>query len=362
MQSNDNIQNAIRLELKRPGNLCIFSDNSINLADLFLSYFNQIPSSWIRKNDVDCKKANDWFSKQYQANIIESFDKTSYIGRKKLWQSNYYVAFDDLLVNFDSETNMVRLLFRNTSKDVIKEILTGIDKFIFKIGRKPEISLVVNKSWGIDTESMTIVHQKLSIEENYNDDLKKVHDTIISRLSKKNDKGLVLLYGKPGTGKTSYIRYLISKVKKNFIFIPPHLTVEIVNPQLISLLTEHPNSIFVIEDAENIIIDRKKKENSPVATMLNITDGLLSDCLNVQIICTFNTDLSYIDQALLRKGRLIAKYEFTELETGKAQALSNKLGFTSIIENQMTLAAIYHQDEDDYQQVKNRNPIGFKKF
>jgi ATP-dependent 26S proteasome regulatory subunit len=186
-----------------------------------------------------------------------------------------------------------------------------------------------------------------------------VHQTIVKRLSQKNDKGLVLLYGKAGTGKTSYIRHLISKVKKKFIFLPPHLTKEIASPQLISILTEHPNSIFVIEDAENIIIDRDKKEDSPVTTLLNITDGLLSDCLNVQIICTFNTNVSNVDNALMRKGRLIAKYEFAELETDKAQALSDKLGFSSRINKPMTLAAIYHQNEDDYQHLKKRSAIGF---
>jgi ATP-dependent 26S proteasome regulatory subunit len=251
------------------------------------------------------------------------------------------------------------LFFRKTDDSLIKDVIAGIDKFTKKIGEKPEISIVVSDDDGIDTKTMTIAHTKLSIDDNYNDDLKAVDQTIIKRLSNKNDKGVVLLYGKAGTGKTSYIRHLIARVKKKFIFLPPHLAKEISSPQLINILTEHPNSIFVIEDAENIIIDRDKSENSPVTALLNISDGLLSDCLNVQIICTFNTNISNIDNALMRKGRLIAKYEFAELDTCKAQALSNKLGFTSKIDKSMTLAEIYHQNEDDYQQVKKRNTIGF---
>jgi len=57
--------------------------------------------------------------------------------------------------------------------------------------------------------------------------------------------------------------------------------------------------------------------------LLNISDGLLYDCLNIQIICSFNIDIIKVDSALLRKGRLIAKYEFKELEVAKAQALSD---------------------------------------
>jgi hypothetical protein len=53
--------------------------------------------------------------------------------------------------------------------------------------------------------------------------------------------------------------------------------------------------------------------------------------LNLQIICTFNTDLTNVDEALLRKGRLIAKYEFKALAEQKSQALSNDLGFSTYI-------------------------------
>ena len=144
------------------------------------------------------------------------------------------------------------------------------------------------------------------------------------------------------------------------IFLPPNMAGTITNPDLISILIDNPNSIFVIEDAENIVIDREKDGHSPVTALLNISDGLLSDCLNIQVICSFNTDLSKIDTALLRKGRLIANYEFKELKPEKAQLLSQKLGFTGNINSPMTLTGIYNQTEKEFSQLKNRNPIGFK--
>jgi hypothetical protein len=66
-----------------------------------------------------------------------------------------------------------------------------------------------------------------------------------------------------------------------------------------------------------------------------------------------------VDSALTRKGRLIAKYEFTELTVQKAQALSNKLGFSSIIASPMTLAAIYNQHETEFAATLQRKSIGF---
>jgi len=115
-----------------------------------------------------------------------------------------------------------------------------------------------------------------------------------------------------------------------------------------------------MEDAENIIMDREHNEHSKVSTLLNISDGLLSDCLNIQIICSFNTDISRNDHALLRKGRLIAKYEFKELATDKAQKLSQSLGYTTEIQSPMTLTDIYNQCDTSYHQNKTKTTIGFK--
>jgi hypothetical protein len=221
------------------------------------------------------------------------------------------------------------------------------------------ISLLVNGSSGLETSSMTVTRPKLTINDNYNDDFLPIHQTILKRLQTKNDKGLVLLHGKPGTGKTSYIRYLLTKSKKKVIFLPPNMAGAITDPGLIKVLIRNPNSIFVIEDAENIVIDRNRNGHSPVSALLNLADGLLSDCLNIQIICSFNTDLSRVDNALMRKGRLIAEYEFKELEIDKAQALSDKLGFSSVIDMPMVLTDVYNQTETRFQQPVWRKVVGF---
>lgn len=67
---------------------------------------------------------------------------------------------------------------------------------------------------------------------------------------------------------------------------------------------------IVIEDAEDLLVSRDTNHNSGISMLLNLTDGLLGQSLGIQVICTFNTHVSNIDRALLRKGRLIALYEF----------------------------------------------------
>lgn len=167
---------------------------------------------------------------------------------------------------------------------------------------------------------MEIKRTKLNLDLYYEDDFKEVDEIIRKRLNKNNDKGVVLLHGLPGTGKTTYLRYLIGKIKKRVLFLSPNIAENLMNPDLIQLLIDNPNSVLIIEDAENVIMDRRSNNSSSVSNLLNISDGLLSDILNTQLICTFNSSLTLIDSALTRKGRLIAKYEFGKLGVKKRNA------------------------------------------
>ena len=335
--------------------------DALDDKNLFISRFHRVPN-WIQLEDVDAKKANEWLQENYRDDIVDCSYIKRHKKRKGLYTDDtYYFLFDDLLVYINVQQSEAKLLYRKTDSAKVEEIANELIKFKARGERKkPEIEILYNSRHGLSTQTMEITRPKFSIDENYNDDFQPVHETILSRLRKNNGKGIVLLHGKPGTGKTSYIRYLITQTQKRVIFLPPNMAECITDPSLMNILLCNPNSIFVIEDAENIIIDRNRRGSSPVSALLNIADGLLSDCLNIQIICSFNTDLSRVDSALTRKGRLIAKYEFDHLQVNKAQALSNKLGFNNIIASPMSLAAIYNQHETEFMPTAKRTSIGFK--
>ena len=334
----------------------------INHRTFFVANFNAIPNI-IQEEKIDCKKAISFLLKTYSKEIKDSYFYKGYNSEKKAAEVDfmYYLLYDDLVVYFNACADEVKFLFRKTPLTKVEILIAEIHKFKKrKSVQKPEISLlIVNPMFGITTKSFPVTKPKLSIDDNYNDDFREIHQLILKRLSKKNDKGLVLLHGKPGTGKTSYIRYLITSLKKEVIFLSPDMARNITDPNFISTLVDNPNSVFVIEDAENIVVDREKNGSSPVSALLNISDGLLADCLSIQIICSFNTDISKIDSALMRKGRLIANYEFKELTIDKAQKLSDKLGHKTNINTPMTLTAIYNQDDKDFVQTKKANVIGF---
>lgn len=211
---------------------------------------------------------------------------------------------------------------------------------------------------GLRLRPFEIPKPQLDVDLHYNDDFRAVHESILRRLQTAGDSGLVLLHGDPGTGKTTYIRYLSFLVGKRIIYIPPNVAANLASVDFVTFMLQYPNSVLVIEDAESIITGKPGRTET-LAGLLNITDGLLGDCLNLQIVCTFNTDIYRIDKALLRKGRLIELYEFRRLTREKASALLKHLGKEREIDREMTLADVFNIDDPLFNYGK-RGRIGFK--
>ena len=230
--------------------------------------------------------------------------------------------------------------------------------------RENNISLVIQTNRGYDTTSFELPKQKLDIELGYGKGFKPIHEKIIHKLNEPKSKGLVLLHGTPGTGKTHYLKYLASKIKsKRVLFIPPFLADFITSPEMTPFLIQNAGSVLFIEDAERVITDRNNGGGNGVSNILNITDGILSDILNIQIVATFNMDKAKIDSALLRKGRLIAEHKFDALPIEDAQALIDSLGYEHKADKPMTLTEIYNLSEVEYKsEDKGRETIGFNRY
>ena len=171
--------------------------------------------------------------------------------------------------------------------------------FIVKPKPTKEISFIVKcPLGGLTTKEIEIKKPRIDFEMHYNSDFKEIHQSVVKNIKKKGTKGLYLFHGQPGTGKSTYIKYLIHCQNKQVIFLSPKMASNLDDLHLTNFLLDNPNCVLVIEDAEEIIMSRDSHQNTKLSFLLNLTDGLLSESLGIQIIATFNTDLKNIDKAL----------------------------------------------------------------
>ena len=85
----------------------------------------------------------------------------------------------------------------------------------------------------------------------------------------------------------------------------------------------------------------------------------MSDIFNGKFICTFNCDISKIDDAVLRKGRCAAVYTFDKLKKDKAQVIMDELGRDVLVTKDMTHAEIYNYDSINVPGAQKQNKVGF---
>lgn len=347
-------------KLKSKGQPQLFDSYFIEPKALYLKEFNKVPAIAFIGNIHSGALLTLINEKQF-GKPIATYQRNHYNwqAEKMEFTKTLVVMEDDMIIMLGED--YAEILFSNTDYERANNMVLAFSKY--KAPEKEadfEINIITQSTYGLDLKSLAIKPTELDIDLYYNSDFKAVDAVIKERLSKDNEKGIVLLHGLPGTGKTTYLRHLIGGLKKKILFVSPGVAGNLMNPEFMDLLLDNPNAVLIIEDAENIIMDRRYSSMSSVSNLLNISDGLLSDCLNVQIICTFNSAVNMVDEALMRKGRLIARYEFGKLDTAKAQMLSNHLGFDQLISKPMTLAEITNPDEN-FHEVVHTSVIGFRR-
>ena len=256
------------------------------------------------------------------------------------------------LVEEGSVSSFYEELYTNDVENAFEYILSWfrpIDK-----EDKSEFGIAaVDSSNSLYTNWYDYSYPLVDIKKNYNDDIP--YEKMCECIESNNKPELMLFYGEAGTGKSTLIKHFISKYnEKDFVFIDGTLLANASQERLMSYFLENQNTVFILEDCEKVLMDRENYFNPVMPLILNITDGVISDVLGIKLICTFNTKLSKIDPALLRKGRLSLKYEFKKLTKDKVEKLLD----SENVKGDMSLAEIYFQDENDFSK-KKQTKIGF---
>ena len=332
---------------------CIFVSRKINVLyefialNIFAKYNHDSKNDIVEfknrenhifKNSILADLENGVMIRFSDGNLVDNLEPDMNLNYT---ESNFYHVFQKLKIFYIPE-----------SQEIVNNIISLINSAHMKEKIEESIKIISKTSSGkyylSSNQSKKAVIRDFKL--NYGEKFEKIHQTIINALKNEEARGLILLHGISGSGKTHYIRFLIQEFKdKKFIYAPPDMTSSISTPEFFPFVLENKKSVLIIEDAENIIGDRRERASTSqaVANLLNLSDGLLGDALHQPIIATFNCELSNIDPALLRKGRLITQYKFDKLNIEDAQKLSDSIGFNSKISEPMTLADVYNQERED---------------
>lgn len=141
---------------------------------------------------------------------------------------------------------------------------------------------------------------------------------------------MILLHGPPGTGKSRWIRHLITHAPKaRYLYLPSDTLSALNNSTLNYALNQLPKdgmpSVLILEDADAVLATRMADNMSALSALLNCTDGLPAEMFNLFAILTTNVPIKEIDDAVQRPGRVLAKVHMERLTPAVAVELVNEL-------------------------------------
>ena len=357
----------------------LLSNGEFSPDSWFVSSFNVTPNSRVIYLDSERGKLNEakFFSKFKEkfSNFYTWYSKAQFLDRdikegeiEKL-EDDYY--FNPTKFGFDAinSNDKIYILYRHnllkvnfieenaTFTKFYGEIKSLIKECLEKQHMSTKVNLITYDGRDYNLTECKIADVKVDIDKHYNDDFKPIYNDIANFLNNPKS-GLVILHGTQGTGKTFMIRHIINNFNKQFIIINNSMMNSLSDPTFLNFILDHKNSVIILEDCEQLLKDRSENMFADgISNILNMTDGLYSDILNIKFIATFNSPDTSIDSALMRKGRLVAKYKFDTLSLEKTNKLLKELKKPEATEG-MTLTDIYNSDEQSYEH-ETRRKIGF---
>ena len=166
---------------------------------------------------------------------------------------------------------------------------------------------------------------------------------------------ILIMSGPPGTGKTTFLRYLLSKNNLHAIMTYEQRALD--NDRLfVDFITGEDEDVFIVEDADLLLEDRADG-NRFMSKFLNISDGLIKINKKKLIFTTNLTNKSKIDPAILRPGRCFEFKTFRELDYAEAVAAAKVAGLPAPDNDRedYTLAEIFNQQPP----VVQKKRVGF---
>lgn len=176
---------------------------------------------------------------------------------------------------------------------------------------------------------------------------------------KHSSENILLLLGKPGTGKSTFLKHLLSVLDENAIVTYDTKILE--KDYFFGDFMMGNNNVLIMEDAD-MFLEARTSGNALMHKFLNVGDGLVS-APNKKIIFTTNLESSdNIDKALLRPGRCFAVVNFRPLTNRESKNFMGQYDKTfdssNLTNSEYTLAELYNQVRNR-KVVETKTKVGF---
>lgn len=327
---------------------------------LYLISFTVLKVSNIGYCYMEDKNDLEIFLKQQKHIFQKSYELTDKNDIREGFGMSWYIIFGKLVCVYkelDTSKNMLvlrihmRVFFANKEKFMkqLKESLNSATEIYEnkisilydwnsrKREKRPLVSVYTNNN--ISTMLKNDIQSFIDSKKMYMDN---------NILYKRN----YLLYGKPGTGKSSLIFALASEFNYKIKIIDLKSVRRI--PDILQQISNQEKIFYVFEDIDALSTTLMEREDKPESDRISEkkesprelvadshSEGLdLSDILNVMdglytpegAICFFTTNhIEKLDKAFLRDGRMDCKVEMNDLDNKTAnQMIKDKLGYEGL--------------------------------
>lgn len=274
-------------------------------------------------------------------------------------EKNFVSLDDSIYLSFSHmdkavKTNFIgNVIFYYKIDDIakIETFLLEINNFILEEENVTDSKIYLIPSLSstsqIEFEVNKLPESNNNVEYYYNDNTFKSINKLIKKIE-KNNKGLSIIYGERGTGKTSLLNYIANQVYKRCVFIPLNLIDVINNHGFRNLIIENPgfaltkSFVIIIDDCEVLNHDNMfGKSNITYANILQMVDGFYSDDINVHIILSFNeSEDDEIHEDLLDCNNLLDVIKVEALKKPKANKLLEHLSMKDRVDSEIFLIDI----------------------
>ena len=240
------------------------------------------------------------FTKRGARNIVNRPLDGEYVF---VWPDNSFVG-----ISYNEKSKDVSVGGHTTDPKLEKLTELLKDEFVTQ-SKKNLIFVVIKTTSGFDITSLGDGSSPL-LTDNYLPEVIEDVEHVITSFQKSPPAGrITILNGIPGTGKTFLIRSMLSRMDSVFLIIPSGLISELDKPELLPLLISVKKSyekpiVMIIEDGDTCLVPRKNDNISAIASLLNLSDGILGTILDIKMIISTNAEIKDMDKAILRPGRL----------------------------------------------------------